>query len=117
LNGWGIHIEKFDMQSRKGTMKRISAATLITVVHFLFTKMVTAAALHLSAETVMTVQKPLFEKILIGASKVLYFPLISMALYPRSLFPGSYIQIPILVNSLLWGVCLVLIWVLVRSKR
>ena len=37
------------------------------------------------------------------ATRVLYFPVIGLGLYPRHWFPGPWITVPILVNSLLWG--------------
>jgi len=39
-------------------------------------------------------------------TRVLYFPVIGLALYPRHWFPGPWIAIPILINSLLWGMLL-----------
>ena len=36
-------------------------------------------------------------------TKVFYYPIMAYALYPRHWFPGSWITIPILVNSLLCG--------------
>ena len=36
-------------------------------------------------------------------TKVFYYPILSFALYPRHWFPGSWITVPILVNSLLCG--------------
>jgi len=39
-------------------------------------------------------------------TRVLYFPILGLALYPRHWFPGPWIAVPILVNSLLWGMVL-----------
>ncbi len=39
-------------------------------------------------------------------TKVLYFPVLGLALYPRHLFPGQWIYVPIAVNSLVWGLLL-----------
>ena len=39
-------------------------------------------------------------------TKFLYYPILSYALYPRHWFPGSWITIPILVNSMIWGLAL-----------
>ena len=51
-------------------------------------------------------------------TKLLYFPIISLALYPRHWFPGQMITIPIAVNSLLWGVTLAIaIWLGRRLRR
>lgn len=40
------------------------------------------------------------------ATRMLYFPVLALALYPRHWFPGHLITIPIAVNSLLWGAAL-----------
>ena len=50
-------------------------------------------------------------------TKVLYFPILAMALYPRHWFPGQMIVIPIAVNSLLWGALLVVAMVAARRLR
>jgi hypothetical protein len=39
-------------------------------------------------------------------TKILYFPVLGLALYPRHWFPGHLIYLPIAFNSLLWGVFL-----------
>jgi hypothetical protein len=36
-------------------------------------------------------------------TRALYFPVLGLGLYPRHWFPGPWISIPILINSLLWG--------------
>ena len=51
-----------------------------------------------------------FKEVLLGilhpATRTLYFPILSQALYPRHWFPGLWILVPTAVNSLLWGVLL-----------
>ena len=37
---------------------------------------------------------------------MLYFPILSQALYPRHWFPGPWILVPTAANSLLWAVLL-----------
>lgn len=36
-------------------------------------------------------------------TRILYYPLIGLALYPRHWFPGPWISVPIMANSILWG--------------
>jgi hypothetical protein len=43
-------------------------------------------------------------QLLIWTTRVLYFPIISLSLYSRKWFPGDWIYIPIIINSLLWGI-------------
>ncbi|MGD2269713.1 MAG: hypothetical protein PVI06_04880 [Desulfobacterales bacterium] len=40
----------------------------------------------------------------VWTTRVLYFPIISLSLYSRQWFPGDLIYIPIMINSLLWGI-------------
>lgn len=44
--------------------------------------------------------------ILYPATQMLYFPILSQALYPRHWFPGPWILVPTAANSLLWAVLL-----------
>jgi hypothetical protein len=55
--------------------------------------------------------------VLTQLTKVLYFPVIGLALYPRHWFPGNWIYIPIALNSLLWGLFLALSLLLARRLR
>jgi hypothetical protein len=41
-------------------------------------------------------------------TKILYFPIMGLALYPRYWFPGDWIYIPIALNSLVWGLVVAL---------
>jgi hypothetical protein len=41
--------------------------------------------------------------LLVRATKLLHFPLVTLALYPREWFPGNWIYLPMLANSLIWG--------------
>ncbi|PID40154.1 MAG: hypothetical protein CR984_04780 [Proteobacteria bacterium] len=47
--------------------------------------------------------KVLLLEMLYGLTRILYFPVIGLALYPRHWFPGPWIAVPIMVNSVLWG--------------
>lgn len=49
-------------------------------------------------------------RLLVSLTRVLHFPIITLALYPRQLFPGPWILIPMAVNSLLWGIAVY--WIL-----
>ena len=43
---------------------------------------------------------------LVFFTRVLYFPILTLALYPRQLFPGNWILLPMIANSLIWGLVL-----------
>jgi hypothetical protein len=47
-------------------------------------------------------------------TKILYFPVLGLALYPRHWFPGHLIYLPIAFNSLLWGLFLAMVLLIAR---
>jgi hypothetical protein len=50
-------------------------------------------------------------------TKVLYFPILGLALYPRHWFPGLWIYVPIAINSMLWGLLLASIVLIAKRRR
>lgn len=50
-------------------------------------------------------------------TKILYFPILGLALYPRYWFPGHWIYIPIALNSLIWGGVLAVFFIITRRLR
>ncbi len=85
--------------------KRIFWVLLIAGTHFalgrLIIPLVTNRLLAIS-DSNQTVT--LAVQLLIWTTRVLYFPIISLSLYSRKWFPGDLIYIPIIINSLLWGI-------------
>ena len=58
-------------------------------------------------------------KILVAATRILYFPIISLTWYSRQWFPGDWIRIPMLINSCLWAagiLCLVIFFRKILGK-
>ena len=41
---------------------------------------------------------------LVLIARILYFPVITLGVFSRAVFPGNLIYIPIFFNSLLWGI-------------
>lgn len=41
--------------------------------------------------------------LLVRATKLLHFPLVTLALYPREWFPGNWVYVPMGLNSLIWA--------------
>ncbi len=73
------------------------AAFLWTAVHFLASLLIVPATLKIGAAGSG------LAGLLTEATRVLYFPILGLALYPRHWFPGRWIYIPIAGNSLVWG--------------
>ena len=96
-------------------LRKAMAVIGFTVFHFAASKAVVAAVL---ASATADGFKPALSKwvqALIALTKVLYFPVVTLGLYPRRWFPGAWITAPILANSLLWGLFLYLVTVLSRK--
>lgn len=55
--------------------------------------------------------------LLVWLTRGLYFPVISLSLYSRQWFPGNWIFIPMIANSLLWGIALYGIFSFIRRRR
>lgn len=75
----------------------VLTALLWTAVHFLASVLIVPATLKASAAGSG------FTGLLTETTRVLYFPILGLALYPRHWFPGRLIYFPIAANSLVWG--------------
>jgi hypothetical protein len=95
-------------------MKRVLLILAIAVVHLVFTKVISIIALSVVTAHVHESQLPFIGRSLMVMSKVLYFPVITFAWYPRQFFPGNFVIIPLFINSLLWAVVIYVLFVLVK---
>ncbi len=86
--------------------KRILILAAIALAHWAATRAVGSLILHQTAQHVFEPQLPAATRLLVAAAKVLYFPVVSLSLFPRAWFPGGWIAVPILVNSLIWALTL-----------
>ncbi len=84
------------------------AVSGFTVFHFAASKAVAAAVLASATPDGFKPALSQWVHALIALTKVLYFPIVTLGLYPRQWFPGSWITVPFLANSLIWGVFLYL---------
>ena len=85
--------------------RRIFWVLLIAGTHFALGRLVIPLATNrLLAITDTNQTVTLVVQLLIWTTRVLYFPIISLSLYSREWFPGDLIFIPIIINSLLWGI-------------
>jgi hypothetical protein len=93
------------------------AGAVLTVVHFGASLLIVPLTLKVGEALADKAVHAFGYGLLTLATKILYFPILAMALYPRHWFPGQLITIPIAVNSLLWGVSLALLMVIGRHLR
>jgi hypothetical protein len=98
-------------------MTRILQILSIAVIHLALCRGLGYLALQFMNGYAVQAQPPIWSRLLVLWSKVLYFPIITLALYPRGLFPGNLIYFPLFANSLLWALVIVLLWRWLRPKR
>jgi len=96
-------------------MKKIFIIIAITVAHLVFTKIVSRITLSVVTANVHEPQMSFIGKLLMIISKVLYFPVFTFAWYPRQLFPGNLVFIPLFINSLLWALTIYILFVLIKK--
>jgi hypothetical protein len=85
-------------------MKKFGIIALIALIHFALSVAIVAITVSIGSTLLPGQAQPsLGLKALVLATKILHFPIISQALFPRQWFPGGWIYIPTFINSLLWA--------------
>jgi len=95
-------------------MKKILLILVIAVTHAVFTKIVSLITLSVVTANANEIQMSFIGRWMMMLSKVLYFPVITMAWYPRQFFPGNFIVIPLFINSLLWALMIYALLILIK---
>lgn len=95
-------------------MKNIFLILIIAVTHAVFTKIVSMITFFVVTANVNEIEMSSIGRWLMILSKVLYFPVITLAWYPRQFFPGNFIVIPLFINSLLWALVIYTLFILVK---
>ena len=99
-------------------MRKTMAVAAIAALHLLLTRVTILFTETQVAARAFEAGTSLLPGMLIAATRVLSFPIISLSLYPRQWYPGNLILIHFLVNSLLWAVAIYLpiTWLRRRKK-
>jgi hypothetical protein len=93
-------------------MKKFIIFWLIGLFHFGVSVLVVAISMSALTGADPAPGEPAFGiRMLVAATRVLHFPIVTLAWYSRQWFPGNWIYVPILANSFIWagGICGVLI--------
>jgi hypothetical protein len=86
-------------------MKKFAVIILIALIHFGASVLIVATSMSVMTAANPVPAEPTFGfRILVLATRILYFPIISLSWYPRQWFPGNWIHVPIIVNSFIWAV-------------
>ena len=76
----------------------------IAGVHFGLSNLILPLTMALMAQAAGTTDGPgLAVTLLVRATKLLLFPLVTLALYPREWFPGNWVYVPMAANSAIWA--------------
>ena len=90
----------------------------IAGIHFALTQLVSVLMRSVTTAAAFKETAPWYLDPLTLLATLLYLPVITLALYPRQLFPGNLIWVPIAVNSLVWSLVILGAWRLaVRGRR
>ena len=98
--------------------KKFAIIVLMALVHFGLSILV--VAISMSVATAISPVRPEPSpvlRILVAATRVLHFPIISLSLYSRMWFPGNLIYIPVLINSFLWATGIYSLFLLVEKIK
>jgi len=77
---------------------------VIAIIHFSLSRFILPLTVALAGRAADTPNGPgLAVTLLVRVTKLLHFPLVTLALYPREWFPGNWVYVPIAVNSLIWA--------------
>ena len=99
-------------------IKKFAIIVLFTLMHFGLSVLIVAVSMSVATAVNEVQPEPSFTfRILVWATRVLHFPIISMSLYSRQWFPGNWIYVPMLANSFLWAAGIYLLYILGKKIR
>ena len=99
-------------------MKKGLAILIIASVHLGVTKGIVAVTMSGAVPPVYDPNmSTLVTRTLVVVTKILYFPIITLAMYSRNWFPGHLIYIPIVLNSLLWAIVIFVAWRVLKGQK
>jgi len=90
---------------------------VIAVAHFALSRLILPLTMALTAQAVAAPDGPdIAVTLLVRITKLLHFPLVTLALYPREWFPGNWVYVPLAVNSIIWAFAISGLIALFRKK-
>jgi hypothetical protein len=76
----------------------------IAGAHFGLSNLIVPLTMALTAQAAGTPDgSGLGVTLLVRATKLLHFPLVTLALFPREWFPGNWVYVPMALNSAIWA--------------
>jgi hypothetical protein len=78
---------------------------VVAIVHFGLSNLILPLTAAVAERAASVPEGPgLAVLLLVRATRLLHFPLVTLALYPREWFPGDWVYLPMAANSLVWGI-------------
>jgi hypothetical protein len=88
-------------------INKILKIFVISLMHFAVVLAITRLGLGIIVRgSIETGFNSFLALVFVWISRILYFPVITLSLFPRNLFPGGMVYVPIALNSIIWGVCI-----------
>ncbi len=98
--------------------KKLVILVLIALGHFGTSILIVATSLSIaSGPNSVPAETSLVFRILVAATRVIHFPIISLSWYSRQWFPGNWIYVPMLVNSFIWAIGIYVVFMLGQKMR
>lgn len=98
--------------------KKFAIIGTMALIHFGLSLLVVATSMSVATAFNPVQSEPsLIFRMLVVATRILHFPIISLSLYSRQWFPGDLIYLPILINSFLWATGIYLLFLLVKRIK
>lgn len=89
----------------------------IAAAHFVLSRLVLPITMALTAQAAGAPDGPgTAVTLLVRVTKLLHFPLVTLALYPREWFPGDWVYVPLALNSVIWAFGIYGLIVLFRKR-
>ena len=83
-------------------MQKFLFVVSIGVIHFAACKGVTGLTFWVTGIDPSSLALQWLTQILVWLTRILYFPVLTLSLYKREWFPGEWVLIPMVLNSLIW---------------
>jgi hypothetical protein len=94
-------------------MKKLAIIVFIALIHFGSSVLIVATSMSVLTGADTVPAAPTFGvRILVAATRILHFPIVSLSWYSRQWFPGNWIYVPIIVNSFIWAAGIYVLYLL-----
>ena len=98
-------------------MRKLLLILLISGVHLFLCKLISVWVLAQSSAAAFEGAPSFATTALVWTARILYFPIVTLAVFPREYFPGLLVNVPIVLNSLIWGGILGMMVLVVFKRR